>query len=98
MQTTGTRERVTAGAIDIATMAAVVLGVGLAPSLRFRGIHFSPGAAFIGAALAMAYTFYELIAGVSPGKLLMGLKITRSDGRPTRYGQLTARWAIKHLP
>ena len=49
-----------------------------------------------GNALWLLYSSLEWLAGRTPGKMLLRMKITAADGSPAQRGQLFLRWAAKH--
>jgi uncharacterized RDD family membrane protein YckC len=46
--------------------------------------------------LSLPYNLMEAIGGWTPGKLAMGLRVRQADGSPASFGQIFARWLVKH--
>ena len=46
--------------------------------------------------LSLPYNLMEAIGGWTPGKLVMGLRVRQADGSPPSFGQIFARWLVKH--
>ena len=76
----GDPERPLAAAIDIALLAAVASLLTL-PARVFGYEHrLAPDVALIGVAIAIYYLAFELVLKATPGKLLVGLRVTMLDG------------------
>jgi uncharacterized RDD family membrane protein YckC len=55
-------------------------------------------AAIIGAVAGLAYSMFEIFYAATPGKRLLGLRISAEDGRPASRLVLAKRWALKQTP
>ncbi len=51
--------------------------------------------AALGNLLFLAYSSFDWIAGATPGKALLRMKILKADGASAARGTLAVRWAIK---
>jgi uncharacterized RDD family membrane protein YckC len=72
-------------------------GVGSAASAALGaavGAVFGAMAAFGG--FVFLYSLVEALAGASPGKMILGLKVGTDDGRRGSTGLYVKRWAIKY--
>jgi uncharacterized RDD family membrane protein YckC len=54
--------------------------------------------ATVGNVMWLAYSSLEWLAGRTPGKMLLRMKITADDGSPAARAQLFLRWAAKQSP
>ena len=93
------RSRVYAGVVDVAVIALIIGGAAFAPSVVHQKPVASIGFACIGALLAELYTLFDAFsASGTPGKMLLRLRVTRSDGRRADDHELLLRWLIKFIP
>jgi uncharacterized RDD family membrane protein YckC len=71
----------------------VTVGAILAPLPVMRMTVSGPAVLWSAVTLS---TITDIVPGRSPGKFIMGLKITRSNGTPSSRGRLAGRWAVKY--
>jgi uncharacterized RDD family membrane protein YckC len=95
--------RAVAFGIDLAIICLIVLVVaalmlavmGFFPERIFAGVRFALtiGAEVFGAVFPIAYpiAFWTLF-GQTPGDMLMGLRIVRTDGQRVTFGRALLRW------
>jgi uncharacterized RDD family membrane protein YckC len=93
--------RAAALAIDVVLMACLTIAIGAAAIVLFpdaEDFSRSIERAFQSLALSalFLYTVTEAIWGASPGKLVLGLRIARSDGEAADPWTLLLRWMTKY--
>lgn len=80
--------RLAARGIDVLILAALDAGLG-----RLMGFGFDW--LFLGSALVLAYfTLFDAIAGATPGKMALGLRVLGPDGGKPSLGQALKREAF----
>jgi uncharacterized RDD family membrane protein YckC len=75
--------RVLGGASGEGAAAGAAIGAVLGAVAGFGGFVF-------------LYSLIEAFTGASPGKMALGLKVGREDGRPGSVGVYARRWAVKY--
>ena len=68
------------------------------PGARMWDVNPVRLSATVGNALWLTYSSFEWLAGRTPGKMLLRMRITADDGSPATRGQLFLRWTTKHSP
>ena len=86
----GIVKRLVAAVIDGVVLVVLSVGIGLA-------LMFAPKIAAIASSLvALAYMATELFFAQTPGKAVLGLKVTSPDGTPATQQALLKRYAVKN--
>jgi uncharacterized RDD family membrane protein YckC len=103
-ETAGVGERFTARLLDIIFMGAYALIITWITSFAISGLDGDVAEAFAPVALllmlpVMTYTLWteSLFGGRSFGKMMMGIKVVRSDGSPAGIGDFAIRWITRLL-
>lgn len=95
--------RILASVIDLVIfwIAAWLISILVEPPLRAR-IQTEWRADYVLSLITLAlwllYSSLEMIVAATPGKLVLGLRIARVDGKPAPASMLAMRWSTKQFP